>query len=74
MTRRLVRSFRELADEFLERIAHLIVRYLVGMQIDPSELLSDEEQQLGAGQLVDLIVELELLENVPNLGREALNV
>ena len=44
------------------------------MQVDPGELLGHLKQQLGLGQLVDLVVELEPLENVADLGGEALDV
>ena len=46
-SRRLVRDFRELADQFLEDEPHLAVADLVGMQIELRELFGDQIQQPG---------------------------
>ena len=44
--RRLVRSFRESPDEFLENVTHLDVVHDIGMQVDLGELAKNEEQQV----------------------------
>jgi hypothetical protein len=70
----LVGKLGELADELLEDRAHLGVADDLGVQVDVGELLGDEVEQAGLGQLVDLGVELEALEDVAHGGREPLHV
>jgi hypothetical protein len=60
----LVGQFRELADQLLEHRAHLGIGDGVRVQVDIGELLRDHVQQAGLGQLVDLGVEVEALEDV----------
>lgn len=74
LTGRLVGEFGEPADEFLEDEAHLMVVHLAGVEVDPGELLSDLIQQPRLRQLVQLNGELESLEDVPHVRREALDV
>ena len=70
----LVRQFGKLADQFLEDRAHLGIADGIGMEVDVGELLGDEVEQAGLGQLVDLGVKLEALENVAHGRRERLHV
>jgi hypothetical protein len=44
------------------------------VQVDLGELLDDEEQAVSLRQLGDLLLELEILEDLPGLRREALDV
>ena len=70
----LVGQFGKLADQFLEDRAHLGIADGIGMEVDVGELLGDEVEQAGLGQLVDLGVKLEALENVAHGRRERLHV
>ena len=70
----LVGELGELADELLEDHAHLGVADLVRVEVDVGELLRDEVEQPGLGELVDLGVEVEALEDVAGGGRERLDV
>jgi hypothetical protein len=66
----LVGQLGELADQFLEDRAHLRVADHLGVQVDVGELLGDEVEQPGLGQLVDLGVKLEALEDVAHWARK----
>ena len=69
-----VRDFRELPDQFLEDHAHLRVADGLRVQVDGGELLADQIQQPGFREPVDLGVELERLEDVPDGRGERLDV
>ena len=71
---RLVREFGELADQLLEDEAHLGIVDDVGVKVDAGELLGDQIEQVRLGEPVDLDGELEALEDVADVGREALHV
>ena len=71
---RLVRGFVESPDQVLEDQPHLMVRHGVRVQVDLGELRDDQEQPVGLVQLGDLLLELEVLEDLPRLRREALDV
>jgi hypothetical protein len=70
----LVGQLGKLADQFLEDRAHLGVADHLGVQVDIGELFGDEIEQPGLGQLVDLGVKVEALEDVPHCRRECLHV
>jgi len=70
----LVRDFRELADQFLEHEAHLVVVHRLGVQVDLAELLGHLVEQPALVQAIDLGVEVEALEQVAHLRRESLDV
>jgi hypothetical protein len=59
-----VRQFGELADQFLEGKRHLAVADNIGVQIDPSKLLSDLIKQIALSKLLNLCSELKSLENI----------
>ena len=46
----------------------------VGMQVDLGELRRRQEEPVGLVELGDLLLELEVLEDLPRLGREAFDV
>jgi len=52
-------------------VAHLEVRDPVGVQVEIRELRRDEVEEILLGERLDLQVELELLDHVPRVGREA---
>ena len=64
LTGGLVGGFGELADEFLEQVAHLGVGDRVGVQVDLGELRDDEVEPVLLGEGGDLVLELEPLEDV----------
>ena len=64
----------ELADEFLEDVAHVVPGDHLGVQIDGGELFDDQIQPVGLGQLGDLVEHPEALEDVAHVGREVLDV
>ncbi len=74
LTGSLVGKLGELADQLFKHVAHPGVVHAVRVQIDVGELLQHQIQQPGLGQALDLGVEVEALEDVARLGREALHV
>ena len=74
LSRRLVRQLRELPDQLLEDVAHLLISDLVGMEVDVRELLCDLIEELRLRQPLDLGEEIEPLEDVPDRRRERLDV
>ena len=71
---RLVGQLGEPADQLLEDEAHLLVADLVRVQVDAGEPLGHLIEQLGLVEPVDLGRELEALEDVADVLREALDV
>jgi len=69
-----VGSFVELADEFFEDQAHLVVGNSIRVQVHGGELGNDQEQAVGVLQLGDVIFEAEVLENGAHVGRVAADV
>ena len=70
----LVHRFVELADQFLEDVAHLQVRHLVRVQVDVLEPLRDQEQQARIFELGDGVVEVEPLDDLPHVVGERVDV
>jgi hypothetical protein len=71
---RLVRHFRELADQLLEHETHTGVVDARGVKIDVREFLGHEIEEVRLGEPVDLHRELEALEDVAHVLREAAHV
>ena len=71
---RLVRCFVEAPDHVFKDQAHVVIGYGVGMQVDVGELPDHQVEPVGLVELGDLFLELEVLEYLPGLGREALDV
>ena len=61
----------EAPDEVLEDVAHRDVRDGVRVQVHGGDLLDDFKEAVGLLQLLDLVVELELLDDLPRAGGEA---
>ena len=74
LTGGLVGGFGEAADELLEHEAHLDVADGLRVEVDRGEVLGDVVEQVRAVQLLERLVELEALEDVPGVLREALDV
>ena len=70
----LVRQLGKAADQLLEGEAHLMVRDAARVQRRLGEFLGHEVEQARLGQSVDLGIELEPVEDVANLRREAQDV
>ena len=70
----LVCQLVEAADQILEDEAHLLVGYPVRVQVDVGELRNHEVEDVRLVHLLDLVLELEVLEDVAHIGREALDV
>ena len=70
----LVGLLGELADELFKDGAHGFVRDDVGVEIDLRELLGDEVEEVGLRQAGDLRGELEAVEDVFDVGGEAVEV
>ena len=64
----------ELADEFFKDRAHLGIADHIGVKIDGGELFGDQIEEVGFGQLLDLSMELETLENITHGRGEGLHV
>jgi len=73
-TRRFIGQLGKLANQLFKNGTHFGVVDPVGVQVDGGELLGDHVQQAGLGQLVDLGVELEALEDVAHRRAEGLQV
>jgi hypothetical protein len=71
---RLVREFVEAADEVLEDEPHLLVRHVRRVEVDVGELRDHEVEDVRLVHLLDLGLELEVLEDALDVGREALDV
>lgn len=71
LTGGLVRGVRELTDQLLEDVAHIVVVHDLGAQVDLGELLDDEVEQVGVGQALDLQVEGVVVEDLGGFGGEA---
>ena len=69
-----VQRLVETADQLLEDVAHLQVGDLIGVQIDLPELLQHQEEEAGAIELGDCVIEVELLQHLTHIGAEAIDV
>ena len=74
IARGLVGQFVEAANEVLEDEPHLLVRHRVRVQVDIAELPDDEVQDIRLAHPLDLVLELEEVEDVAHVLREALDV
>ena len=76
LARLLVVLLVELADQFLEDGAHRVVVDTGRRQVDVGveELVDQRADGVGLGQRLQLIAELEILEDVLDVGREAVEV
>ena len=74
LARVLVHRLVELPEQLLEDVAHLQVRDLVRVEVDVLELLQHQEQQAGLVQLADRVAEVELLEHLPHVVGEPVDV
>ncbi len=70
----LVGQFVEAADEVLEDEPHLLVRHRVRVQVYVAELGDDEVEDVRLAHALDLRFELEEIEDVADVLREALDV
>ena len=70
----LVRQLIEATDKVLEDEAHLRVGHPVRVQIDIGELRDHKVEDVCFAHLLDLVLELEILEDVAHVAREALDV
>ncbi len=74
VARGLVGQFVEAPDEVLEDEPHLLVRHRVRVQVHVAELGDDEVEQVRLAHPLDLGLELEEVEDVAHVLREALDV
>ncbi len=74
LTRRLVGAFREAPDQLLEDEAHVVVADGLRAQVGGGHLLHDLEEQVGLVELADELAELEVLEDLAGVLREAVHV
>ena len=74
VARGLVGQFVEAADEVLEDEPHLLVRHRVRVQVDIAELRDDEVEDVRLPHPLDLVLELEEVEDVAHIPREAVDV
>ena len=74
VARGLVGQFVEAADEVLEDEPHLLVRHRVRVQVHVAELGDDEVEDVRLAHPLDLVLELEEVEDVAHVRREALDV
>jgi len=72
----LIVIFIELADQFLENRPHGVVVDASGGQVDVGveELVDQRADGVGSGQCGELVAELKVIENVLDVGREAVKV
>ena len=74
IARLLVRRLVEPPDQLLEDGAHLEVGDLVRVQVDLAEPLHHEVEPVGLVELGDVLLEAEVVEDLPRAVREALHV
>lgn len=74
LTGRLVRHFGKTTQQVLVDVAHLHIAYLVRAEADRAELVDDLEQQVVRVQRIDAREEIELLEHVQGVRREAAHI
>jgi len=67
----LVGEVREFADQILEDVTHLNIGNRLGMKVNFSEPFHNEEKQIGLIKTLDVILEIEMLEDIPGILREA---
>ena len=70
----LVGQFVETPDEVLEEEPHLLVRHRVRVQVDIAKLRDDEVENVGLAHPLNLVLELEEIEDIAHIPREALDV
>ena len=71
LVRLLVRLLAEAADQVLEDVPHLDVRDRVGVQVDLTELRQHHVQAIVVFEGLDLLLDAEILQELPRLPREA---
>ena len=71
---RLVGAFRKAPDQLLEDEAHVVVADGLGAEVRGGHLLHDLEEQVGLVELADELAELEVLEDLAGVLREAVHV
>ena len=71
---RFVRCFVESPDQVLEDQAHLVIGHGGRVQVDLGELRDDQVKPVGVGQLGDLLLKFEVLEDLARLRGEMLDV
>ncbi|MNF76434.1 hypothetical protein D3C84_585480 [compost metagenome] len=69
-----VGAFRKFADQLLEDDAHAEVADALGAQVDRREALHHLVQQVGAGQLLDEVLEVKMLEDLASVRAEGLHI
>ena len=69
-----VGQFVEAADEILEDEPHLLVWHRVRVQVDIAELRDNEVEDVCLAHPLDLVLELEEVEDIAHIPREALDV
>lgn len=74
LTRRLVGGLRELADQLLEDVAHLVVADGVRVQVGLGEVLQDLQQEIVVREVHDGVLEPVLLEDLPHVRGERVHV
>ena len=74
LTRGLVGGLRELADQLLEDVTHLVVADGVRVEVGLGEVLEDLQQQVVVGEVHDGVLEPVLLEDLPHVRGERVDV
>ncbi|MNP13346.1 hypothetical protein D3C76_1056250 [compost metagenome] len=74
LTRSFVGAFRELADQLFKDDAHAEVADALGAQVGGSKPLHYLIEQVGAGQLQNEVLEVEVLEDLACVLAEGLHV
>jgi hypothetical protein len=69
-----VGRLREAADQLLEDRPHLCVRHAIGMQVDLAHSADHLVEKVRVLEPIDLLVELELLHDLPRETRVAVDV
>ncbi len=70
----LVQRFVEFADQFLEDIAHLKVRYFVRVKVDILEFLHHQEEETGFIKFGDGIVKVKFFQDFTHVIAESIDV
>ena len=75
LARGLVGLLRELADQLLEDVAHVLVGDVGRVEVEVGKPLDDAEQEVSVLQPVHLVEELEVdADGLPDVGREGVDI
>jgi hypothetical protein len=74
ITSRFIRLLAEAPNQLLEDISHFVVANDIWMQVNPTELFDNEEENIGTIKPLDFLAECKFLQDVLHIAAEAIDV